>query len=51
MLRNPLDVEINLANLTVKVETIKAPSDFDIEVIDNILLQPKESRVVSIFSF
>jgi trafficking protein particle complex subunit 8 len=47
MLKNPLDVEVNLANLTVNVETTDAVNDIEIEVIDNILLHPKESRVVS----
>ena len=51
MLRNPLDVEINLANLTVNVETTKESNDIEIEVIDDIFLQPKETRVVSTVSF
>lgn len=48
MLKNPLDVEVNLANLTVNVETTNATNDLEIETIDSIYLQPKESRVVSI---
>ncbi|KAF8575503.1 hypothetical protein K439DRAFT_1419748 [Ramaria rubella] len=47
MLRNPLDVDVNLANLTVNLETNPTTAaDIEIEVIDNIILRSKESRVV-----
>jgi hypothetical protein len=52
MLKNPLDVEVNLTKLTVNVETTNATNDdFEVEVIDSIYLLPKASRVVSIGSF
>lgn len=50
MLKNPLDVEVNLANLTINVETMNTTNDIDVEVIDNIYLLPKENRIVSIMS-
>ncbi|KAF8530987.1 ER-golgi trafficking TRAPP I complex 85 kDa subunit-domain-containing protein [Gautieria morchelliformis] len=48
MLKNPLDVEVNLANMTVNVEGTDAIDDIEIEIIDNILLHPKECRVVPV---
>lgn len=46
MLNNPLDVDMTLTNLTVKVECVNDATNAEVEVIDNVTLQPKESRIV-----
>lgn len=50
MLRNPLDAEVNLSSLTVTVEEIllgrSVPSESTVEVIDDMVLGPKETRTV-----
>jgi len=46
MLKNPLDVDVALVNLTVMVECAKDAISLEVEVIDNVVLRPKESRVV-----
>jgi trafficking protein particle complex subunit 8 len=52
-IRNPLDTEVNLSNLTV---TVREPSStdataavayVDVEIIDDIVLGAKETRTVS----
>ena len=51
MLQNPLDVDVNLANLTVvvKEEHSDTPADFvEVEVIDDIILSAKETRTVGV---
>lgn len=51
-LRNPLDVEVNLSNVTVILEESDArdPSSaiafVEVELIENIVLGPKECRTV-----
>ncbi|KAG6832288.1 hypothetical protein H0H92_003521 [Tricholoma furcatifolium] len=52
-LRNPLDTEVNLSNLTVIVEESNATelsttSFVEVEVVDDVTLGAKESRIVSI---
>jgi len=51
MLKNPLDVEITLSDLTVRVESSNTDDDIVVETIDEILLRPKESRIVRHSSF
>jgi len=52
LLRNPLDVEVNLSSLTVGVREAKAvdasssQSFIEVEVVDSVILDPKESRTV-----
>ena len=52
-LRNPLDADVNLANITLVVEeagaTDATSSDFtEVEVVTELLLRPKESMVVPV---
>lgn len=53
VLRNPLDAEVNLANFTVVVRdsTSDDPSSskgfLEVEVVDDIVLNPREIRTVS----
>ncbi|KAF8525181.1 ER-golgi trafficking TRAPP I complex 85 kDa subunit-domain-containing protein [Hysterangium stoloniferum] len=49
VLKNPLNIEVTLTNVTVKV--ITAPDNnvaVDVETVDNILLEAKETRIVTI---
>lgn len=52
VLRNPLDVEVNLSNVTIVVEESRSddPSTskpfLDVEVVEDIVLAPRESRTV-----
>ncbi|KAG6911541.1 hypothetical protein DXG01_011843 [Tephrocybe rancida] len=54
VIRNPLDTEVNLSNLTVtvqeaKVQELSASTSFvEVEVINDIILGAKESRTVPI---
>ncbi len=57
MLRNPLDAELNLANLSLVVRNINTPqpenkSDplVDVDEIEDVVLAPRELRTVSISS-
>ncbi|KAA1467917.1 hypothetical protein DENSPDRAFT_856966 [Dentipellis sp. KUC8613] len=49
-LHNPLDVEVNLSNLTLVVQDSQSSDtsmDFlEVEVVDDIILSPKESRTI-----
>jgi hypothetical protein len=48
-LRNPLNVDVNIANLTVVVEdsSLAGPLSFvSVEVIDEVILEGRESRIV-----
>jgi len=53
-IRNPLDTEINLSNLTVtaqettSTDLTSAMAHVDIEIIDDIILGAKETRTVSL---
>ncbi|PBK77412.1 hypothetical protein ARMSODRAFT_280722 [Armillaria solidipes] len=53
-LRNPLDTEVNLSEVTVVVEESKKqePSSskqfVDIQTVDDVVLGPKESKIVSV---
>ncbi|KAH7928488.1 hypothetical protein BV22DRAFT_1082749 [Leucogyrophana mollusca] len=52
-LRNPLDAEVNLSNLTILVETPSGDAQWikeniEIEIIDEIILDAKESRTIPI---
>lgn len=57
VLRNPLDVEVNLSALTVGVREEKSEnassskSFVQVEVVDDVFLGPKESRTVSFKTF
>jgi hypothetical protein len=48
--KNPLDADINLSNLTVVVEEMlssrSVPAESVVEVIDDVVLGPKETRTV-----
>jgi hypothetical protein len=52
VLRNPLDAEINLSNMTVIVQesntrdSSSAGAFADVELVDDVVLAPKESRMV-----
>ncbi|KAK7064334.1 ER-golgi trafficking TRAPP I complex 85 kDa subunit-domain-containing protein [Favolaschia claudopus] len=54
LIRNPLDAEVNLTNVTIIVEesdsedASTSKSSLDIEVIEELTLAPRESRTVSI---
>lgn len=54
VVRNPLDAELNLANLTLVVRDMNGtqPDDeshplVDVDVIEDVFLSPLESRIVS----
>ena len=53
-MRNPLDAEVNLSNLTVTVretsstEEAAAMAYVDVEIIDDIILGAKETRTVGL---
>jgi hypothetical protein len=55
VLRNPLDAEVNLANMTVVLqqssvqECSSADGFVEVEVVDNVVLAPKESQTVCRF--
>jgi hypothetical protein len=55
VVRNPLDAELNLANLTLVVRDVngtqpEGESDplVDVDVIEDVVLAPRESRIVSL---
>ncbi|KAJ7038336.1 ER-golgi trafficking TRAPP I complex 85 kDa subunit-domain-containing protein [Mycena alexandri] len=52
VLRNPLDAEVNLSDLTIIVEESKDASTsktfLDVEIVEDITLGPRESRTVPI---
>lgn len=57
VVRNPLDVELNLANFTLIVRHMNGsqPDDeshplVDVDVIEDILLSPRESRIVGLIT-
>lgn len=56
VVRNPLDAELNLVNLTLVVRDVNGsqPEDqsdplVDVEVVEDVVLAPRESRIVSPF--
>src|ERR1700721_1444599 len=57
VLRNPLDAEVNLSNLTIAVkckgvdESSSARTYVDVELIDDIVLGYRETRTVRWFCF
>jgi hypothetical protein len=52
VLRNPLDTEINLSNVTVSIQASNASSStqdiLEVEIIEDVLLAPNESRTVRV---
>lgn len=54
VLCNPLDVEVNLSNLTVAVEesepdgSSSSKGGIEVEVAEEVILGPRESRTVSL---
>lgn len=51
-IRNPLDVDVSLSNLTLRVRDTKSDDDtfpdfVDIESLDDVVLAARESRTVS----
>jgi trafficking protein particle complex subunit 8 len=52
VLRNPLDAEVNLSNVTVILQESNARDSsstngfVDVELVDNVVLAPRESRTV-----
>ncbi|KAJ7103664.1 ER-golgi trafficking TRAPP I complex 85 kDa subunit-domain-containing protein [Mycena belliarum] len=54
VLRNPLDAEVNLSNVTVVVQDSNSEnastsqSALDVEVIENVILGPRQSRTIPI---
>jgi hypothetical protein len=55
--RNPLDAEVNLSNLTLVVQDVNESQPFgeshslvDVDIIEDVVLAPRESRTVSLFS-
>ena len=56
VIHNPFDTEVNLSELTVIVTGFPSGSEWspelvDVEILDEIVLDPKETRMVSIVSF
>ncbi|KAG7450664.1 uncharacterized protein BT62DRAFT_927934 [Guyanagaster necrorhizus] len=53
-LRNPLDTEVNLSEVTVVVEEVKKQESssskqfVDVQTVDDVVLGPKESKIVSV---
>ena len=53
VVHNPFNTEVNLSELTVTVTGVPSGSEWspelvDIEILDEIILDPKETRTVSI---
>jgi hypothetical protein len=53
VIRNPFNTEVNLSELTVIVTGLPSGSDWtpelvDVEILDEIILDPKETRTVNI---
>jgi hypothetical protein len=53
VVHNPFDTEVNLSELTVIVTGIPSGSEWspelvDVEILDEIILDPKETRTVNI---
>ena len=56
VVHNPFNSEVNLSDLTVVVSGLADSPDWtsdlvDVEVLDEIILDPRETRTVSIGSF
>ncbi len=55
VVRNPLEVEVSLSSLTVVVRDASAtdaetvPESVEVEVIDDVVLGPRDTRTVNIF--
>ena len=53
VVHNPFNTEVNLSELTVTVEGLPSGSEWspelvDVEILDDIILDPKETRTVII---